>query len=105
MWSTNLQHFLDKKGSTEQLPVEALELAEYFGKIVTTVTYDPDGGEIEVTSLNCRGTDVELCTGSVIGYFGDRPCDINWHCKKCGESGLITGWKDTLWDCSENAIN
>jgi len=105
MWSTNLQHFLDDKGSTDQLPVEALELAEYFGKIVMAVTYDLTGCEIEVTSLKCRSTDIEFCTSTVIAYYGNSLGEINWHCKKCNESGLITGWQGTFWDCSEMAAS
>jgi hypothetical protein len=67
------------------------------------VTYDLTGREIEVTSLKCRGTDIELCASTVIACFGNGLDEINWHCKKCSESGHVTGWQGALWDCSEIA--
>ena len=66
MWSINMQHFLDKKGSTDQTPVKARELADHFGAIVAVVTLD----------------------------FTD-----------CDDSGVITGWNGTLWDCTEVALD
>jgi hypothetical protein len=38
MWSVNMQHFLDEKGSTDKAPAKAKELADRFGVIVAGVT-------------------------------------------------------------------
>jgi hypothetical protein len=53
MWSTNMQHFLDDKGSTDQTPVKAKELADHFGAIVAVVTLDFTGRTIEVSGIPC----------------------------------------------------
>ena len=104
MWSTNLQHFLDEKGGTSQLPDAALALVEHFGAIVAEVTLDFTGQKIEITSVKCRNPDIPDCNGTIVSVIGHRLEAINWFCKTCGDSGSITGWEDTLWDCHEIAL-
>ena len=62
MWSVNMQHFLDEKGSTDQIPAEAKELADHFGAIVAVVTLDFTGRTIEVSGITCRDSS---CSGSM----------------------------------------
>ena len=104
MWSTNMQHFLDEKGSTDQIPVEVKELADHFGAIVKVVTLDFTGRTIEVHGITCRSPKSPGCSGSIIGYLGQDIESIEWHCKACEDSGVITGWNGTLWDCHEEAL-
>ena len=101
MWSTNMQHFLDKNGSTDQIPVEARELADHFGAIVAVVTLDFTGRAIEVSGITCRDPS---CSGSITGYLGQDIDSIDWYCTDCEDSGVITGWDGTLWDCTEEAL-
>ena len=101
MWSTNMQHYLDEKGSTDQIPVEVKELADHFGAIVTVVTLDFTGRTIEVSGITCRNPS---CSGSITGYLGQEIDSIEWYCTACDDSGVITGWNDTLWDCHEEAL-
>lgn len=104
MWSVNMQHFLDEKGSTDQIPVEAKVLADYFGKIVTVVTLDYTGLLAPIPDLACRNLESPGCTGGIVGYFGQEDDRIEWFCNECEDSGVITGWEDTLWDCVEIAL-
>ncbi len=101
MWSTDMQHFLDEKGCTDQIPVEVRELADHFGAIVTAVTLDFTGRAITVSGITCRDPN---CSGSIVGYLGQNLQSIEWHCEDCEDSGVITGWDDTLWDCTEEAL-
>ena len=104
MWSINLEHFLDEKGSTSELPEAALEIAEHFGSIVSKVTLDFTGQKVEITSVNCRNPEIKDCNGTIIGVLGEKLEEINWYCGECNDSGAITGWGDTLWNCSELAV-
>ena len=89
MWSTNMQHFLDEKGSTDQIPAEVKELADYFGTIVAAVTLDFTGRAIDVPGITCCNPG---CSGSIIGYLGRDIDSIEWYCTACDDSGVITGW-------------
>ena len=80
MWSTNMQHFLDEKGSTDQIPVKVKELADHFGAIVAVVTLDFTGRTIEVSGITCRNSN---CSGSIIGYLGQDIDSIEWYCEDC----------------------
>jgi len=104
MWSTNMQHFLDEKGSTDRTPVEVKELADHFGAIVAAVTLDFTGRAIEVSGITCRNPKSPDCVGTIMGYLGQNLHNIEWYCTVCDDSGVITGWDGTLWDCSEEAL-
>jgi hypothetical protein len=104
MWSVNMQHFLDENGSTDQTPVEVKELADHFGAMVTAVTLDFTGRAITVSGITCRNPKSPSCSGSIIGYLGRDIESIEWYCSDCEDSGVITGWDGTLWDCKEEAL-
>lgn len=104
MWSVNMQHFLDEKGSTDQTPTQAKELANYFGAIVAGVTLDFTGRTILISGITCRNPESPGCSGSIMGYLGRDLDSIEWYCKGCEDSGVITAWDGTLWDCSEEAL-
>ena len=103
MMSVDMQHFLDEKGSTHQVPRQAKELADHFGTIVTAVTLDFTGRAIEVTGVSCRNSDSPHCTGAIIGKLGENSGRIEWHCNECKDAGFISGWQGTLWDCCGHA--
>ena len=104
MWSTNMQHFLDENGSTDQIPAEVKELADHFGAIVAVVTLDFTGRTIEVSGITCCNPKAPGCSGSIIGCIGRDIESIDWYCTYCDDSGVITGWNGTLWDCHEEAL-
>ena len=104
MWSVNMQHFLDEKGSTDMVPPAVKEMADRFGAIVAAVTLDFTGRAIEVAEATCCNSEVPHCTGAIIGYLGQDLGQIEWYCTECKDSGVITGWEDTLWDCCDQAL-
>lgn len=104
MWSVDMQHFLDDKGSTDRIPLPAKELADHFGAIVAAVTLDFTGRANKVAEVTCRNAESPCCTGTIIGYLGQDLGQIEWNCNECNDYGVITGWEDTLWDCCEQAL-
>ena len=83
MWSTNMQHFLDEKGSTDRTPVAVRELADHFGAIVAAVTLDFTGLAIDVSGITCRNSKSRGCSGAIVGYFGQNLHNIEWYCTVC----------------------
>ena len=104
MWSVNIQHFLDDKGSTANLTPEARVLAEHFCEIVVVVTSDFSGRFIHIDSVECCNPKLKKCPGTITAVLGEELETIDWHCSCCDDSGVISGWAGTLWDCSENAL-
>ena len=104
MWSVDMQHFLDEKGSTDMIPAPAKELADHFGTIVAAVPLDFTGRVIEVAKAACRNPESPRCTGAIIGHLGQELDQIEWHCTVCKDSGVIIGWEGTLWDCCDQAL-
>ena len=104
MWSVDMQHFLDDKGSTDGVPQSAKELADYFGAIVAAVTLDFTGRSVDVVKLKCCNAKSPRCSGTIIGSLGQDLGQIDWYCDGCNDSGVITGWEDTLWDCCDQAL-
>ena len=104
MWSVNLQHYLDDNGSTATTPAKAIELADHFGNIVAAVTLDFTGKLIDIVAVTCRNDEIKNCTGKIFGCLGDELISVDWYCDKCDDSGIITGWEDALWDCTNETL-
>jgi hypothetical protein len=104
MWSVDMRHFLDQKGSTDTAPLPVKALADRFGAIVAAVTLDFTGQAIEVRGATCCNADFPGCSGTIIGCLGHDIDRIEWWCTACKDSGNITGWEGTLWDCCEQAL-
>ena len=91
MWSVDMQHFLDEKGSTDMVPPAVKEMADRFGAIVAAVTLDFTGLAIGVSKATCCNSDVPHCTGAIIGCLGQDLDQVEWYCTECKDSGVITG--------------
>ncbi len=105
MWSVNMQHFIDEKGSTSNTPVKAKASADHFGAMVTAVTLDFTGRTLSVAGITCRNPKMSNCCGIINASLGVNLDRVDWYCSNCDDSGVITGWEDTLWDCTEEALN
>ena len=40
------------------------------------------------------------CPGEIHAGFAEDPREITWICPRCGDNGLIQGWRGTRWDRS-----
>jgi hypothetical protein len=83
------------------MPNRARILAEYFGRIVKGVTAR-QRDEL-ATGVKCRKRFRHRpCSGEVIAFI-DEQQSICWSCPVCKDNGVISGWKETIWDWSVNA--
>jgi len=102
-WITDLRHFLNDEGSLADMPRQALQLANYFGRIVKAVT--SRNRKTLVTGVKCRRRPGRrACPGEIIGFVDEQHASaIAWSCPVCKDNGLISGWKGTIWDWSVSA--
>ena len=86
-WITDLAHFLDNGRLPRELPVPALRLVEYLGKIVAAVTgAEPD----DPLGVRCRRRPGRrLCSGEIEGYIVPDSNAIYF-----GMSGVWRQWTD-----------
>lgn len=98
-WVVDMTHYLDSDGSLAPLPGPALNLALYFGSIVSWMTSieSPEGPE--ETNVWCRRKPGrQRCLGEIYAWFEPASAAIRWTCPFCGDNGQISGWEGTLWD-------
>ena len=100
-WITCLGHFLDEDGCRVEMPNPARTLAEYFGRIVKGVTTRQR--DALATGVKCRKRfKRNKCPGEIIAFIDEQQA-ISWSCPVCEDIGVISGWKETIWDWSVNA--
>jgi hypothetical protein len=90
-----LSHYLGPDLKVVKIPGPAAALREFLGCIVEAVTSrDPDDLN-NVTQVKCR----KACGGNIMAHFDQgNHLSIRWSCTSCKESGLLSGWENTLWD-------
>ena len=95
MMVTDMQHLLDANGRVAAMPAPAIEIARFLGSIVAWVSI---GGGRD-TIVPCRRRPARnRCLGDIFAWMDGRTGDIEWACPACGDSGVISGWKGTIWD-------
>ena len=102
-WITNIQHFLDENGAfPEDLPGPARNLAKHLGLIITVATSPSDSSTPEM-SVRCRRRPKRKpCPGMIDNMIepgGEER--IFWRCPVCGDNGVISKWKGSIWDCRD----
>ena len=100
-WIVNMQHYLDKDGSIgSMMNSPTRRLAEYFGSIVTFATSFDEEPFLN-SNIQCRRRpERKPCEGKIQAVLDLDTYRIVWQCPVCGDSGFISGWKDTPWDAS-----
>jgi hypothetical protein len=103
MLIADLTHFLAPDGSIGPKDGPALRLANYLTKIVVAATVLSQT-ESETTVVHCRKRpNRSPCGGEIETYIDPETEQIIWFCPVCGDQGSISHWKDSLWDCTNNA--
>ena len=98
MQVTDLRHFLDERGSIAVPSGPGRAIAEQLAAIVAYATSEPV--EAVQEGVACRRRVSRRVCGGIIGAYADPDsAQVVWRCPKCGESGVISGWENTLWDC------
>ncbi len=95
---TNITHFLDENGTFPlELTKEARLIAESLGKVITCVT--KESRNTSKTDVVCWSTfNKKKCAGVIDAGIDLDSFTILWNCNKCGDSGTISNWENTVMD-------
>jgi hypothetical protein len=93
MYTTNLQHYLDKDGNIPtDMTLEARQMANFIALLIDDTTNGDYDTEPVIRCIE-KG-----CIGLVAPTLIEDTDEIYWVCVKCKTKGIITGWRNTKWD-------
>ena len=99
-WVTDITHFLDEEGEIISEPTKARKLGEYLAAIIVMASF-PDPEYPSDYRVRCRRRpNRKPCLEEIVGFVDPETDDIVWMCPACGDSGLISNWRGTIWDMS-----
>jgi hypothetical protein len=100
VYVTDMRHLVGLEDPAADAPGPAKKLAAYLGDIVTVASV-ATGDVCCDSGLRCkRRPGRRPCPGTILFVRVTRPSRIEWSCPSCRESGTITNWERTPWDCS-----
>ena len=101
-WMIDMNHFLDEDGEIILEPAQARILGEYAAAIVLMASF-PDADYPPEYKVRCRRRpNRKPCNEEIAGWMFQESDDIFWICPKCNDRGLISNWKDTMWDLRDS---
>ncbi len=101
---TDLQHFLTKDGRIAPTKGPAKKLAEFLTLVVALATA-PSSSESPASLVACMGEPgKKRCGGSIRARVGSDTYAVHWRCPVCGNQGVISNWRGTLWDRSADIV-
>jgi hypothetical protein len=100
-WMIDITHFLDEDGEMISEPPQARKLAEYFAAIIMMTSYPDQEYPPEYRVCCRRRPNRKPCLEEIISYIDPETDEIFWKCPKCGDRGLISNWRETIWDMSD----
>jgi hypothetical protein len=101
MWVINIQHWLDETKTGPGLPQLRLKV-EKLGEIISYATAIEAGLSFAVQPLCWRKPKRKHCLGELEISLNPDTEQIHWLCPKCGDEGVVTGWRGLIWDMSDS---
>ena len=99
-WVTDISHFLDEEGEIISGPPRARKLAEYLTAIILMASFPEPDYPPEYLVRCRRRPNRKPCQKEIVGFVDPETDDIVWMCPVCGDRGLISNWRGTMWDMS-----
>ncbi|MBM4461781.1 MAG: hypothetical protein FJ012_00415 [Chloroflexi bacterium] len=97
---TDITHFEGLPPKLAKGP--AGRIARYFGSIVSAASV-VDRGVWRDSAIRCRRRPGRKpCLGQIRIYRTGHSTPIQWHCSSCDDQGVISNWKESSWDLSQN---
>ena len=100
MWVINIQHWLDKTQTAAAVPQLRLKVKK-LAEIITYATSFGTGIQINSAPKCWRRPGRKPCEGILDIHLDETASQIHWYCCICKDEGVITGWKDLIWDMSQ----
>ena len=103
-WITDLTHFLTTDGAIAPTSGPARRLADFLAKITVDATTLSLGDPSTSTRVKCRRRPARKpCSGEIEAGIDTESESIIWWCPVCGDNGVISNWKGSIWDCTNDA--
>jgi RNA polymerase subunit RPABC4/transcription elongation factor Spt4 len=102
MWVIDIRHWLDENLVDAGLPQLRLKVKK-LGEIVSYATAVEAGIMVDFQPECWRRPKRKACKGKLAIDLDSDTDQIDWRCPKCGDEGVVTGWKGLIWDLSDSS--
>lgn len=101
---TDIRHY-PPPGAPVDIPAAARRLRDYLGRIIEAASPAPSESVV-LTSIVCRHSSKQRpCLGRLRALRDGETGEIHWRCMSCGEGGMISNWRGTVWDRSGEPVS
>ena len=97
MWVIDIRHMLDDTFTRPAHRGFSTKVKQ-LGQIITYATAVEAGIELDFQPMCWRRPKKQACEGVLQVEL--RKDHIYWQCPRCGDEGVVTGWKGLIWDMS-----
>ena len=97
MWVLDIRDMLDDSLARPAHRRFSLKVKQ-LGTIISYVTAREAGISVDFQPMCWRRPNRQACEGVVDIEL--RKDHIYWSCPKCGDEGVVTGWRGLIWDLS-----
>jgi hypothetical protein len=97
MWIIDLEQMLDQAVAKPELP-DLKEKVKELGYLVTYATSIESGISTDSKPMCWRQPSNHPCNGILKIRLLSTKKQVCWKCPKCGDDGVIIGWKGLIWD-------
>lgn len=101
-WITDITHFLNEDGNIISEPSQAKRLGEYLAAIISMASHPEPEYPAEYHVKCRRRPNCKPCLEKIVGLIDPETDNIVWMCPKCGDSGIISNWRNTIWDMNDS---
>ena len=104
MWVIDIRHMLDDNQSGPAIPRLKLKVQK-LAEIITYATAKEAGVSLAVQPLCWRKPKRKPCPGELEISLNPDTEQIHWLCPECGDEGVLTGWRGSIWDVSDFSLD
>jgi RNA polymerase subunit RPABC4/transcription elongation factor Spt4 len=102
MWVIDIRHWLGENLMDAGLPQLRFKVKK-LGEIVSYATAIEAGISVDFQPECWRRPKRKACKGELDIDLDSDTDKIHWRCPKCGDEGVVTGWKGLIWDLSDSS--
>ena len=100
-YSTDMRDFVDASGEQAELTPETLRLVKFFA-LVILLALRGNRGRPGTLVIPCKfNPKRRRCKGRIKAGLVSESDKIVWECPACGDSGVISNWRNTPWDFTQ----
>jgi len=103
MWVIDIQHWLDETMTAPAVP-QLKQKVKKLSEIIIYATSVAAGVPTDSVPKCWRRPKRKPCKGILDIHLDQTIHQIHWFCRICGDEGVVTGWKNLIWDMSDRPV-